>query len=165
MPTYLILSVDRSNTAAEAMSVVDLAIKHRSRGIIGIDLCGNPTSGDISIYGPAFAKAKQHHLKLTLHFGEVPSPFLEQELRTLLSYNPDRLGHVIHVPDIIKREITARKLALELCLSCNVHAKLIPGGFAEHHFGYWWDKGCPIILCVSTPQLPFPVVSYARARY
>lgn len=151
MPTYLILSVDRANsTAAEAMEVVDLAIRYRSRGVVGIDLCGNPAKGDVAIYGPAFARAKQHALKLTLHFGEVASPSLEEELRTLLSYNPDRIGHVIHVPDAIKQEIAARKLPLELCLSCNVHAKMISGGFGGHHFGEWRDKGCPIVLCVSS---------------
>ena len=148
MSTRLILSTDRSNTFAEALQVVDLAIKHQARGIVGIDLCGNPTKGDISIYRPAFAKAKQHGLKLTLHFAEVPASSTAEELETLLSYDPDRLGHVINVPENIKKEIVARKLALELCLTCNVNAKLISGGFAAHHFGYWRGTACPIILCV-----------------
>lgn len=158
--TYLILSVDRKNSAAEAMEVVDLAIRNKDRGVVGIDLCGNPLEGDVSIYQDAFAKAKQHGLKLTLHFAEASASSTEQELQTLLSYNPNRLGHVINVPDAVKQEIIKRKLGLELCLSCNVSAKLISGGFANHHFSYWRDKGCPIILGVS--DLGFYVLSPDR---
>ncbi|KAF4769843.1 hypothetical protein N7455_006436 [Penicillium solitum] len=93
-------------TAAKADDIVNLAIENKSRGVVGVDICGNPTKGD-----------------------------------------PDRLGHVIHVPDEIKKEIARRKLSLELCISCNVHAKMINGGFLDHHFGYWRHEDCPIALC------------------
>jgi adenosine deaminase len=149
MKTYLILSVDRRNTAMEAREVVDLAIEYRDQGIIGVDLCGDPNKGDVSIYKDAFAKAKEHGLGLTLHFAETPASATDQELDTLLSYNPDRIGHVIHVPNDVKEEIAKRKLGLELCLSCNILAKMTSGGFPDHHFGYWRNKGCPISLCVS----------------
>ena len=149
MPTYLILSIDRKNTAAEALEVVDLALEYRERGVVGIDLCGNPAIGDVSTFGEAFAKARHHNLPFTLHFAEISTPSLEPELRTLLSYQPGRIGHVIHVPPTLKDEIAKRRLGLELCLSCNVHAKLTTGGFADHHFGYWRNTGCPLILCVS----------------
>lgn len=150
MTTNLILSVDRKNNAEEAMEVIDLAIKHQSRGVVGIDLCGNPLKGDVSVYQEAFAKAKRYGLKLTLHFAEVPSSS-NAELQTLLSYGPERLGHVINVPEDIQAEIIRRKLGLELCLTCNVNAKLIRGGFADHHFRYWRDKECPLVICVSMP--------------
>ena len=148
MSAYLLLSVDRANTTTEAMEVVDLAIEFRDRGVVGIDLCGNPLKGDISIYREAFSKAKEHGLKLALHFAEVPASSSVEELQTLLSFKPERLGHVINVPDSIKEEIIKRKLGLELCLTCNVNAKMISGGFAEHHFKDWQGKGCPLILCV-----------------
>jgi adenosine deaminase len=45
----LILSVDRRNTATEAIEVVDLAIKHQDDGVAGIDLCGDPSKGDVSV--------------------------------------------------------------------------------------------------------------------
>ena len=148
MTTYLILSILRTDTASQAMEVIDLAIKHKHRGIVGIDICGNPEKGDVSIYRDAFAKARQNNLKLTLHFAEVPASSTVEELETLLSYEPNRLGHVINVPDVIKEKIVSRKLGLELCLTCNVNAKLISGGYATHHFSHWRNTGCPVILCV-----------------
>lgn len=150
MSIFLILALDRGNTTAtEAMEIIDLAITNKTRGIVGVDLCGNPTNGDVSLYGAAFARAKAHGLGLTLHFAETPTSGAPSELATLLSFQPDRLGHVIHVPDEVKQEIARRKLGLELCMSCNVHAKLIAGGFLDHHFGYWRHTACPIALCVS----------------
>ena len=149
MKTLLLLSIDRKNALAEALEVVDLAIEYKPRGVVGIDLCGNPSKGDVSLYRDAFSKAKAHGLGLTVHFAEVPASSTDLELDTLLSYQPDRLGHVIHVPPHIKDEIARRKLGLELCLCCNVLAKLSSGGFPDHHFGYWRDKGCPIALGVS----------------
>jgi adenosine deaminase len=150
MAVYLILSVDRAkDTLAQATEVVDIALKHRDTGIIvGIDLCGNPTKGDVSIYRDAYAKAKSHGLKVTLHFAETAFSGGLQELGTLLSFQPDRIGHVIHVPDTIKEEITRSNIGLELCMSCNVHAKMVHGSFEDHHFGYWWKTSCPIALCV-----------------
>ncbi|KAG5293317.1 adenosine deaminase [Histoplasma capsulatum G186AR] len=153
MSTYLIISVDRTKTASDALEAIDLAIKYQGRGVVGVELGGNPTRGDVRIFRPAFDKAKAHGLKLTLHFAESVFSSSPDELNTLLSYEPDRLGHVIHVPDDIKDEITRRKIGLELCLSCNVHGKLIQGGFPDHHFGYWIHQECPVLL--STDDVGF----------
>lgn len=150
MHTFLILSIDRRTTAEQAMEVVDLALKYRSSGVVGIDLCGDPSKGIVSTFQEAFHKAKSHGLKITLHFAEVPASFPMIELEKLLSYQPDRLGHVCHPPEAIKQEIVRRRLAVELCVSCNIQAKLTEGGVEDHHFGWWKDTGCPVVLCVST---------------
>ena len=149
MGTRLILSIDRRNTAAEAMEVVDLAIKYQSAGVVGVDLCGDPRKGNVSTFVDAFTKAKRHGLGITLHFAETLDSASESELKILLDLKPDRLGHVIHVPNNIKEEIISRGLGLELCLSCNILANMTIGGFRAHHFGFYRDKGCPITLCVS----------------
>ena len=152
MTTSLILSIDRRNSPGEAMQVVELAMRYRSRGVVGVDLCGDPSKGDVSTFREAFHRAKLHGLKITLHFAEIPASSSSLELNTLLSFNPDRLGHVIHVADNIKQQITDRKLGLELCVSCNVQANLIEGGVADHHFLSWIKTECPVILCVSVPM-------------
>ncbi|KAF9886337.1 hypothetical protein FE257_011596 [Aspergillus nanangensis] len=149
MSIYLILAIDRGHaSAAEAMETVDLALALRPRGVVGVDLCGNPTKGDVAVYAAAFAKAKAQGLGVTVHFAEVPAgDGGSMELETLLSFAPDRLGHVIHVSEEVKGEIARRGLGLELCVSCNVHAKMFDGGFVDHHFGYWRYEDCPIFLC------------------
>ena len=148
----LILSIDRSNSFEEAMEVVDLAIKYKSKGIVGIDLCGNPRTkpnGELLIFTPAFQKAKESGLKVTVHFGEIKENAVDEEMNTILEWVPDRLGHICHTTSTAKEEVLKRKLGLEICLSCNVLAKLTMGGFEGHHFREWNGKGCAIALCVS----------------
>lgn len=157
MSIYLILSIDRGrDTASSAKEIVNIALHHRTTNavIVGIDLCGNPLKGNVSLFRSAFELAKTHKLGTTIHFAETiySNDNSAEELETLLSFEPDRLGHVIHVPGQIKEKIAARKLGLELCMSCNVHAKMIVGGggYDDHHFGEWWLRTeCPVSLCVS----------------
>jgi adenosine deaminase len=157
MTSKLILAVDRRNTAAEAEAVVDLALRYRAHGVVGVDLCGDPSVGSVFQFRAAFARARAAGLGITLHFAETPHASSDEELRALLDFQPHRLGHVIHVAAPWKEIVRERRIALELCLSCNVHAKMIAGGFADHHFGDWWDggdgSGCPVVLCVRTTPL------------
>ncbi|KAG0647202.1 Adenosine deaminase [Hyphodiscus hymeniophilus] len=144
MKAYLILSIDRRNTVAEADEVVDLALKYQSRGVIGVDLCGDSLCGDISIFKPSYARAKEHGLHITLHFGEEPS--CVPELMTLLSYNPTRLGHLLFISDEAREEIIRRKLGIELCLTSNIKGPHIPS-YEKHHLPQWLKEDCPIALC------------------
>ncbi|THZ84096.1 Metallo-dependent hydrolase [Aureobasidium pullulans] len=141
----LILSIDRKNTLEQAFEVVHLALKYRHLGVVGIDLCGNPARKPISHLQAAFAEAQTQGLPITLHFAEIAQPD-SYELEELLSWNPQRLGHVIHVPEELRATIREKKLGLELCLSCNVLTGLSEGGFAAHHFGEWWRAAVPVAL-------------------
>ncbi|KAH8722449.1 hypothetical protein GQ44DRAFT_741659 [Phaeosphaeriaceae sp. PMI808] len=146
MRAFLILSIDRRNTAAEAHEVVDIALKYKSAGVLAIDLCGDPTRGDVRIFANAFARAKSAGLKVTLHFAEDEVSASDVELSLLLSWRPDRLGHVIHVKEEYRQIIEKENIGVELCLSCNVHAKMITGTYSDHHFGMWRLTGVPVAL-------------------
>lgn len=156
---HLILSIDRTMTAVGADKIVSIAAKHMSSPppsipraqpmpptVVGIDLCGNPTKGDVSTFTPAFKRAKTLGLDITVHFAEMPASSTELELTTLLTWFPDRLGHAINIPSHLKEIIKERKLGLELCLSCNVLAEMTQGGFKGHHFGEWRATECPVAL-------------------
>lgn len=151
--TKLILSVDRRNSLAEAMEVVDLAAQFRDQGVVGIDLCGDPSRSGIEILQPAFEQVRRTcpDLGITLHFAEAEASGTDVELLMLLrEWKPQRIGHVIHTSERVKEEIKKypNGLGLELCLSCNVHADMVKGGFEGHHFGEWCTSWFPCILSV-----------------
>jgi adenosine deaminase len=148
MRAFLILSVDRRNTIAEAEEVIDLAIKYQSAGVVGVDLCADPAKGDVRIFADSFARAKAAGFKITLHFAESEASSSDLELETLLSWKPGRLGHVIHVKEQYRRIIEQQNIGVELCLSCNVHAKMITGTYSDHHFGVWRHSSVPVALGV-----------------
>jgi adenosine deaminase len=155
---HLILSIDRTMSAAEADEIVSIAASHLQPPptlsttplppprVLAIDLCGNPTKGDVSLFTPSFLRAQTLGLATTVHFAEVPSSSTETELTTLLSWSPSRLGHAINIPESHKVIIKERKLGLELCLSCNVLAEMTQGGFEGHHFGEWVATECAVAL-------------------
>lgn len=146
MRVNLILSIDRAkHDAIQAESIVDLAIKLQRVGlpVVGVDLCGDPHPAiDIIKFSRAFNRAKQSRLGITLHFAEIPSSSSRVELEELLSWKPDRLGHVIHVPLDLRRRILDNNIGVELCLTCNVLAGMLPGeaGLDAHHFAWWWGQ-------------------------
>lgn len=75
----------------------------------------------------------------------------------LLEWRPERIGHVIYTSPEIEDEIEKLGTGLELCLSCNVLAKMLPekAGFDAHHFAKWRKKRNPIALSVSGLKLCF----------
>lgn len=148
--TKLILSIDRRNSLAEAMEVVSLAAQFQGQGVVAIDLCGDPSRSGIEALQPAFEEARRTcpALGSTLHFAEAEASGTDEELLMLLrEWKPQRIGHVIHTSARVKEEIRKYPggLGLELCLSCNVHADMVKGGFEGHHFGEWC-KSCSLIL-------------------
>ena len=156
---HLILSIDRTMSASEADEIVSIAASHAQPSlspspnrtidlprVLALDLCGNPTKGDVSIFTPSFLRAKTLGLNTTVHFAEVPASSTWAELTTLLSWSPDRLGHCCNIPADLKAVIKERKPGLELCLSCNVLAEMTQGGFEAHHFGEWVATECAVAL-------------------
>jgi adenosine deaminase len=141
--TRLILSVDRRNTPEEAAEVIELARRFQTHGVVGVDLCGDPLRGGVAALQPAFEAAHAvPNLGVTLHFGEAEASGSDAELLMMLrEWKPRRIGHVIHLSDAVKREVAAYPggLGLELCLSCNVRAGMVSGGFEGHHFGEWCE--------------------------
>lgn len=150
--TRLILCVDRRHELPTAEDILDLALHHRGI-VVGLDLCGDPTvrpGGEIALFDPVFQRAAAEGLPVTVHFAEAEASGSKKELDVLLSWNPRRLGHVIWEDEETRAEIAKRGLCLELCLSCNVQAGMIRGGFESHHFGHWKDvQGPSISLAVS----------------
>ncbi|BEJ17886.1 hypothetical protein CspHIS471_0701540 [Cutaneotrichosporon sp. HIS471] len=155
MVVRLILSVDQAKHGPkEAEAIVDLALNLRGEGkpVVGLDLCGDPAArGDITTLRPAFTRALQANLPCVLHFAEIPAASRVAELNELLDWKPRRLGHAIHVPLEVVERIERENVGVEMCLSCNVLAGMLPNtetsrGIADHHFGEWWGRSVPISL-------------------
>ncbi|CAF3511320.1 unnamed protein product [Fusarium graminearum] len=135
-------------TLVDTISLFEYENPQLHTRVVGLDLCGDPTArpnGEISIFTPVFEEANTKGLGITVHFAEAEASGSEEELSTLLSWKPGRLGHVIWEGEDTKKEIARRGLCLELCLSCNVKADMVIGGFEGHHFGHWREVEGPKI--------------------
>ncbi|KAG5959133.1 hypothetical protein E4U58_005085 [Claviceps cyperi] len=155
MYTQLALCVNRSySSLAATEAIVSLATRLRADegpGVVGIDFCGDPTVrvyGEISMFTHAFEKAAENGLEITVSFAETIATGSRRELDTLLSWNPERVAHVIWEDEETKQEIIKRGLCVELCLSYHVRTGMPSGGFSGHHFKEWAKTEGPKIALV-----------------
>ncbi|KAF9074507.1 hypothetical protein BDP27DRAFT_1317224 [Rhodocollybia butyracea] len=157
----LILSLDRRMPLSATgdgkpaiQDVVEIAIrlKQAGRRVVGLDLCGDPLAGDMSLLEPSLAKAKAAGLGLTLHIAETTANTPAETLQ-LLSYSPDRLGHATFLDEEAKDIVLNMKMAIEICLSSNLICKTVPS-LSAHHIRFYLERNHPIAICTDD-TLPF----------
>ncbi|CAL8470104.1 g9646 [Coccomyxa elongata] len=139
----LLLSIDRREDTAAALETVQLAAELHSRGIVGIDLSGNPTVGKWSAWEPALQEARRQGLKVTLHAAEVYNP---EETAAMLHFRPERLGHMCCLDERLEVLHYNTGIPVELCLSSNIITESV-ASYPEHHFHPFYSAGHPVILC------------------
>ncbi|KAJ6453166.1 Metallo-dependent hydrolase [Mycena sanguinolenta] len=150
----LIISLDRRMTTDVAQECVGIArqLKSEGRRVVGIDLCGDPQAGDMSMFEQHFHDAKQAGLGMTLHIAETPANPAEEILQ-LLSYGPERLGHATFLNDEAKSVVRGSKACIEICLSSNLLCKTV-AKLEDHHIRYYLQHNYPIAICTDD-SLPF----------
>ncbi|GFT87935.1 adenosine deaminase-like protein [Nephila pilipes] len=152
MIVKLLLSIDRNRTSRYAEETLKIAERYFSLSscVVGIDLSGNPKSGDVECFFPYFDYAKKIGLKLTIHISEVPDNF--NEVEQLLKLQPNRLGHGTYLHPQKGGSFKNFKLLqdleipLEFCLTSNVISKTV-SSYEEHHFKLFKEINYPCILC------------------
>lgn len=142
----LVVSIDRRNTLEEANEAVDLALAFRSKGVVGVDLCGDVKKGSFDALKPAFDRAKEHGFPVTLHFNEIVENL--SEAPSMLAFKPDRLGHATFLDDYCRKTIYERHVPVEICMTSNLLCKTAKT-FQDHHIKELIDDRHPFILCVS----------------
>lgn len=154
----LIISLRRNTGSAVAKNMVDLAIHYKNQGIIGIDVSGDSTLGDIAEIIPELQRAKKASLYLTLHLGESPREIdtIEKELeqvKILEQLNPDRIGHGVFLAHPAIQWILKNSTPIEVCPTSSIIAGMInrlnEHPWIEYHLTYKH----PIIIGTDDPLL------------
>lgn len=143
----VIISIDRRHTLEESIDTINIAheFKTKSDLIVGIDLCGDPSTGEFKeTMKPALEHAKNLGFKTTIHFGEMHE--MQHELMDMLDTNPDRLGHATFVDPDAQARLIKQKIPIEICMSSNVLCKTVQD-FNQHHFIDYHQLGHPLSLC------------------
>ncbi|KAK2447800.1 adenosine deaminase [Trifolium repens] len=139
----LILSIDRRETTEAAMETVKLALEMRHLGVVGIDLSGNPKTGEWTTYLPALKFAQEQGLNVTLHCGEIRN---SKEIKNMLEFHPQRIGHACFFEDEHWRKMKSSKIPVEICLTSNIRTFSVPS-IKVHHFAYLYKTKHPLVLC------------------
>ncbi|XP_046863499.1 adenosine deaminase-like protein [Xenia sp. Carnegie-2017] len=147
-----LVSIDRRKEVKEAEEIVDLAVKFKEQSdciVIGVDLSGDPKVSDVKCFLPCLSRARFSGLKLALHCAEIPC---KEEVRTLLEFGPDRIGHGTCIyPDKgghqdLVNLVLKQKIPIEVCLTSNVKTRTVKS-YEDHHFKDWLKMNHPLIIC------------------
>ena len=139
----LLLSIDRRESTEDAMATVRLAAALTHRGIVGIDLSGNPCVGSWASVLPALQLARSLSLPITLHCAEVAN---DAEADAMLAFGPERLGHVCCLSEKQWGRLRGLGIPLELCLTSNVKTESVRD-YTNHHFSEVYKGRHPVALC------------------
>jgi adenosine deaminase len=146
----LLLSLQRSSSLEMARTTVDLAIKYQHLGVVGIDISGDSSLGQIGTIFSELMRAKANGLSLALHIGESPDE--SEQLYLLETLRPERIGHGVHLSPDARDWILKQKIPLEVCLTSSVLVEMI-SDFREHPGIAYFSQGHPIVLCTDDPLL------------
>jgi len=125
------------------MDTVHRAAALRSDGVIGVELSGNPLVGDAATLMPALELARSYGLACTLHCAEV---FRPAETSLMLSFRPERLGHMCFLDDATREQLLESAIGVEVCPTSNVVTESTPG-YGEHHIGWLMAHSHPLAIC------------------
>ena len=142
----LIVSVDRRESADQALATVRLAVELAAETplVVGVDLSGDPAVGEWSTWEPALLLAHAKGLPVTLHFAELPGR--ASEGRSMLAFAPERLGHAVRVDPALESELLATRIPVEVCLTSNLKTQSV-ATLGEHVCARLLRAGHPVALC------------------
>ena len=145
----LIVSIDRRESAEEALTTARLAVELAAesplgRLLVGVDLSGNPAEGEWGSVEPALAVARANGLPVTLHFAELPDRSAEG--RSMLAFRPERLGHAVRADPALEAELLQSGIPVEVCLTSNLMTKSV-SGLDEHICARLLRASHPVCLC------------------
>ncbi|KDN44371.1 Metallo-dependent hydrolase [Tilletiaria anomala UBC 951] len=137
----LLLSIDRRAGRVAAKRCVELALQFRRRGVVGIDLSGDPSKGEWDEWKEALTTAKAAGLRVTLHAGELPDR--DQEMQEMLDFRPDRFGHVCFISAENEQRLQELNIPVELCLTSNILSRSVARYDLHHCQSYLqrWQLG------------------------
>jgi len=146
----LILSLQRHSSLESARATIDLAIKYRERGVVGIDISGDSTIGDIETIYAELLRGKDAGLSYVVHIGE--SPREADQLKLLEMLQPVRVGHGVHLSEEARSWIIRHSIPLEACLTSSVLVRMIDH-YSEHPGIQLFRQGHPVVFCTDDPLL------------
>ena len=141
----LICTALRSHDPDDNVELAETAARFRDRGLTGWDLAGPEAAfPDPLIHAGAFEAARAGGLRMTLHAGEWGGA---AQVRRALAMDPERIAHGPSAADdpSLCRDLTARRVTLDLCPTSNWQAGIVPS-LAAHPLARLYRDGVPVTL-------------------
>jgi len=145
MTTGVIICGIRSMDPKVSMTLAELAVAYKGRGVLAFDLAGQEKDYPAKAHREAFELILKNNINSTVHAGEAFGP---ASIAQALHYcGAHRIGHGTRLredPDLM-RYVNDHRIPLEVCLSSNVQTHAVRS-MPEHPFGYYFRQGLRVTL-------------------
>lgn len=121
----VLLSLRRNTNKAVVDITLNLLLKYRAMGVIGLDVSGDSTNGDGESIFAIANELRKHNIPITLHICETSNESEEQQMAELTCIQPSRIGHAVHLHPQAKQYIFKHKIPIEMCLSSALQVQMV----------------------------------------
>jgi len=143
--TGVIICGIRSMSPQVSLSLAELAVAYKGRGVLAFDLAGQEKDYPAKAHREAFQLIAKHNINSTVHGGEAFGP---ESIGQALHYcGAHRIGHgtrLLEDPDLL-RYVRDHRVPLEMCLSSNVQTR-VARNITVHPFGQYFRMGLRVTL-------------------
>ena len=145
LPSGLIVCAMRHLPASDTLRAAHLALRYRSRGVVGFDLAGAEAGHPPADHAAALALCRDAGLPLTLHAGEADAA---ERVVEAVRLGARRIGHGVRLVDALADparralidDVIGRDVHLEVCPTSNVHTGAA-ASLAAHPIAALWRAG------------------------
>jgi adenosine deaminase len=143
--TNIIVCGLRDRYESESLRQAELAVTHRTRGVVAFDLAGGEAGNPPKHHLHAFYYARNHLLNLTVHAGESWGP--ESIHQALFYCGAHRIGHgiTLHRDPELMQYVIDHQVPLEICPTSNVQTHVVDG-YETHPIRLFVAKGVPVTV-------------------
>jgi adenosine deaminase len=157
--TGIILCGIRHISPESSLVLAQLALEYKGAGVVGFDLAGAEEHFPAKKHREAFFLILNNNINCTVHAGEAFGP---SSIAQAVHYcGAHRIGHGTRLkedPDLMSY-INDHRVALEMCLSSNVHTGAIEK-LSDHPIKYYLDEGLRVTLNTDNRLMSNTTVSH-----
>lgn len=138
--TGVIICGMRNIPPDSSLTLADLAVAYKHRGVVGFDLAGIEESYPAKHHREAFYRILNNNINTTAHAGEAYGP---ESIHQALHYcGAHRIGHgtrLLEDGDLLNY-VNDHRIPMEICLTSNVQTKATTH-YEKHPLKFYYDFG------------------------
>ena len=143
--TGIIVCGIRSIGAETSLTLAELAVAFKNRGVVGFDLAGQEENYPAKDHMQAFYLTLNNNLNLTIHAGEAYGP---QSIHQAIHYcGAHRIGHGTRTREDgdLLNYINDHRIPLEMCITSNVQTGSV-SSFESHPIKTYYELGLRVTI-------------------
>ncbi len=135
----------RHTTPELSLTLAELAVAYKNRGVIGFDLAGAEDGFPAKDHKDSFYLIVNNNINTTVHAGEGYGP---ESIHQAIHYiSANRIGHGTRLREDgdLLNYVNDHRIPLEMCITSNVQTKAVHS-FDDHPIKFYFDLGIRVTL-------------------